>query len=91
MSGHWRSSESSFSGSGVLLGISNITGGRSSRGMREVEAASGGSSPTSITTFGNAAHGGVCTGSVSLQQPLCESEIASRGGSVINLFLFVAR
>ena len=91
VSGHWRGSESSFSGSGVLLGISNITGGRSSRGMWEVEAASGSSNPTSIATSGNTACGGVCTGSVSLRQPLCESEIASRGGSVINLFLFVAR
>ena len=45
MSGHWCSSESS-SGSGVLLGISSMAGGRSSRGMREVEAASGGSSLT---------------------------------------------
>ena len=48
-------SESS-SGSGVLQGISNTTGGRSSREMREVEAASGGSSPNSIATSGKAAH-----------------------------------
>ena len=91
MSGHWHGSESSCLGSGELLGISNITGGRSSRGMWEVEAASGGSSPTSIAMSGNTARGGVCTGSVSLRQLLCESEIASHGGSVINLFLFVAR
>ena len=44
MSGHWRGSES-LSGSGELQGISKITGGRSSRRMREVEAASGGSGP----------------------------------------------
>ena len=68
-----------------------MTGGQSSRGMWEVEAASGGSSPTSMTASGNAARGVVCARSVSLQQPLCESEIASRGGSVIKLFLFVAR
>ena len=42
VSGHWSGSESS-SGSGVLLGISKITGGRFSRGMREVETASVGS------------------------------------------------
>ena len=49
----------------MLLGISSTTGGRSSRGVREVAAVSGGSNPTSIATSGNAAHGGVCTGSVS--------------------------
>ena len=76
VSGHWCGSESS-SGFGVLQGISNTTGGRSSRGMREVEAASGGLSPTSVATSGKAAHGGVNTGSVSWRQPLCESEIAS--------------
>ena len=91
MSGHWCDSESSSSGSGVPLGISRITGGRFSRGMREVEAASGGSSPTSMTESGTAARGGVCGGSVSAWQPLCESEIASCGGSDINLFLLDAR
>ena len=64
VSGHWHGSESS-SGSGVLQRISNITGGQSSRGTREVEAASGGSSPTSIAMSGKAASGGVNTGSVS--------------------------
>ena len=91
VSGHWCDSESSSSGSGVPLGISSITGGRSSRGMREVEGAYGGSSPTSMTESGWAVRGGVCGGSVSAWQPLCESEIASHGGSVINLFLFDAR
>ena len=76
VSGHWCGSESS-SGSGVLQGISNTTGGRSSHGMREVEAASGGSSPTSIATPGKAACGGVNTLSVSWRQPLCKSEIVS--------------
>ena len=61
----------------MLQGISKITGGRSSHRMREVEAASGGSSPTSMATSGKAAHGGVNTGSVSWRQPLCDSEIAS--------------
>ena len=46
-------------GSGLLLDISRTTGGRSTRGMREVAAASGGSALTSIVTSGNAAHGGV--------------------------------
>ena len=55
VSGHWRGLE----GSGVLLEISSTTGGRSSRGMREVAAASGGSTPTSIEMSGNAACGGV--------------------------------
>ena len=64
VSGHWRGSES-LSGSGELQGISNITGGRSSRGMREVEAASGGSGPTSMATSGKAARRGVKIGSVS--------------------------
>ena len=76
VSGHWRGSE----GSGVLLGISSTTGGQSSRGMREVTAASGGSSLTSIAMSGNAARGGVCTGSVSSLLVLCDTEIASRGG-----------
>ena len=44
VSGHWCGSESS-SVSGVLQGISNTTGGQSSCGMREVEAASGISIP----------------------------------------------
>ena len=55
VSGHWRGSD----GSGVLQGISSTTGGRSSCGMREVAAASGGSAPTSIATSGNAERGGV--------------------------------
>ena len=42
------------------LGFSRITGGKSSRGMREVRAASGGSSPASMTESGWAEHGGVC-------------------------------
>ena len=87
VSRHWRGSERP----GVLQGISSITGGRSSRGMREVEVASGGSRPTSMATSGNAAHGGVFTWSVSLRLSLCESDIASRGGSVIYRFLFIAR
>ena len=66
MSGHWRGSKS-LSGSGELQRISNITGGQSSRGMREVEAASGGSGPTSMATSGKAARGGVKIGSVSWQ------------------------
>ena len=57
VSGHWCGSES-LSGSGELQGISKITGGRSSLGMREVEAASGGSGPTSMATSGKAARGG---------------------------------
>ena len=87
VSGHWRFSESS----GVLQGISSITGGQSSRGMQEVEAASGGSRPTLIATSGNAARRGVFTGSISLQLSLCESEIASRGGPVIYRFLLIAQ
>ena len=46
VSGHWPGSK----GSGVLLEISSTTGGRSSRGMWEVAAASGSSTPTSIVT-----------------------------------------
>ena len=91
VSGHWRDSESSTSGSGVPLGLSKTIGGQSSRGMREVEAISGGSSPTSMAESGRAARGRVCEGSVFVRQLLCESEIASRGGSVINVFVFVAR
>ena len=75
----------------MLLGISSITGGRSSRGMREVAAASGGSTPTSIATSGNAVRGGVCTGSVSSLRAVSDTEIASRKGSVIYQFLFTAR
>ena len=75
----------------MLLEFSSTTGGRSSRGMWEVTAASGGSSPTSIETSGNSACGGVCTGSVSLVLSLCDTEIASRGGPVIYSFLFIAR
>ena len=51
VSGHRRSSD----GSGMLLGISRTTGGRSAHGMREVAAASGGSAPTSSLTSGKAA------------------------------------
>ena len=54
VSGHQRGSD----GSGLLLEISRITGGRSARGMRKVAAASGGSAPTSIVTSGNAMCGG---------------------------------
>ena len=87
VSGHWRGSECS----GVLQGISSITGGWSSLGMREVEAASSGSRLTSLAASGNAACGGVFTGSVSLRLLLCKSEIASRGELVIYRFLFIAR
>ena len=55
VSGHWCGSE----GSGVLLEISSTIGGRSSRGKREVTAASGGSTTMSIATSGNAGRGGV--------------------------------
>ena len=79
VSGHWLGSE----GSGVLLGISSITGGRSSRGKREVAAASGGSTPTYIATSGNSARGGVCAGSVSSLLAVSNTEIASRKGSAI--------
>ena len=75
----------------MLPGISSTTGERSSRGMQEVEVASGSSRPTSIETSGNAAHGGVCAVSVSFLPSLCDSEIASRGGSVRDQFLFIAR
>ena len=67
----------------MLLGIFSITGGRSSRRMREVAVASGGSTPTSIATSGNEACGGVCTGSVSSLLAVSDTEIASRKGSVI--------
>ena len=87
VSGHWCGSE----GSGVLLGISSITGGRSSRGMQEVAAASGGSTPTSIATSGNAARGGVCAGSDSSLLVVSDTETASRKGSVIQQLLFIAR
>ena len=79
VSGHWRGSE----GSGVLQGISSITGGRSSRGMREVAAASGGSTPTSIATSGNAACGGVCARSDPSLTAASDMEIAFRKGSVM--------
>ena len=46
-------------GFGLLLGISRTTGGRSARGMWEVAVASGGSTPMSSATSGNAAGGGV--------------------------------
>ena len=91
VSGNWCYSESSSSGSGVPLGISKITGGWSSRRMREVETASGGSSPTSMTESGRAARGGVRGWYVSVWWPLCESEIASLGGSVTDVFLFITR
>ena len=78
MSVHWSGSE----GSGVLQGISSITGGRSSRGMREVAAASGSSTPTSIATSGNAARGGVCTRSDISLTAVSDTEIASRKESV---------
>ena len=55
VSGHRQGSD----GSGGLLGMSTTTGGRSARGMRAVAAASGGSTPTSKETSGNAAHGGL--------------------------------
>ena len=79
VSGHWFGSE----GSEVLQGISSTTGGRSSRWMREVAAASGGSTPTSIVTSGNAAYGGVCTGSELSLTVVNETEIASHKGSVM--------
>ena len=75
----------------MLPGISSTTGGRSSRGMREVEVASGGSRPTSMEMSGNEARGGVCTGSVSFRPSLCDREIASCGGPVIYKFSFIAR
>ena len=73
----WCDSESSSWGSGDPLGISSTTGGRSSRGMREVEVASGGSRPTSITESGRAANGEVYRWCDTMWQPLCESDIAS--------------
>ena len=79
MSGHWFGSE----GSGALQGISSTTGGRSSRWMQEVAAASGGSTPTSIATSGNAVRGGVCTGSELSLTAVNDTEIASRKGSVM--------
>ena len=63
VSGHWCDSGSrgsSSSSSGDTLGISRITGGNSSRGMREVKSAAGGSSPTSNTRSGRAERGGDC-------------------------------
>ena len=79
VSGHWLGSE----GSGVLQGISSTTGGRSSRWMWEVAVASGGSTPTSIATSGNAARGGVCTGSNLSLTAVSDTEIASCKGSVV--------
>ena len=55
VSGHRRGSD----GSGMLLVISSTSGGRSAHGMREVAAAFGSSTPTSIATSGNAMRGGV--------------------------------
>ena len=78
VSGHWGGSGtrgSSSSRSGDPLGISRIAGGKSSRGMREVElsascwsshgmweakSAAGGSSPTSNTRSGRAERGSDC-------------------------------
>ena len=78
MSGHWCDSGSrgsSSSSSGDPLGISRITGGKSSRGMwevglsascwsshgmRKVRSAAGGSVPTSITRSGRAERDGDC-------------------------------
>ena len=60
VSGHWCDSGSSSSSSGDPLQISSMTGGKSSRGMQEVEAATGGSSPTSMTESGRAARRGDC-------------------------------
>ena len=54
VSGHWCDSGSSSSSSGDPLVISRITGGNSSRGMREVISAAGGSSYTSNTRSGRA-------------------------------------
>ena len=65
--------------------------GRSARWMRAVAAASGGSNPTSIATSGNAARGGVCTGSVLSLTAVNDTEIASRKGSVICQFLLKGR
>ena len=59
VSGHWRGSDCS----GALLVISRTTGGRSTRGMWAVAAASSSSAPTSIETSGKAARGGVSAGS----------------------------
>ena len=75
VSGHWCDSGSSSSRSGDPLGISSVTGGKSSRGMREVEAATGGSSLTSMTESGRAARRGDC-GRDSEWQPLCWREVA---------------
>ena len=60
VSGDWCDSRSSSSSSGDPLGISRMTGDKSSRGMREVKDAAGGSSPTFMTESGWAARGGVC-------------------------------
>ena len=87
VSGHRRGSDSS----GLLLGISRTTGGRSARGMREVAAASGGSAPTSNATSGNAARGGVWAGSGLSFTAILATELASLKGSVICQFLLRAR
>ena len=59
--------------------MSKTTGGRSTRGMRVVAAASGGSTPTSKETSGNAARGGLWTGS---ELSLTAIELPSLQGSV---------
>ena len=59
--------------------------------MQEVVTASGSSTPTSIAMSGNAERGGVCAGSVSYLLAVSDTEIASRKGSVIYQFLFIAR
>ena len=82
--GHWRGSDCS----GWLLEISGTTGGRSARGMQAIAAASGGSAPTSIETSGNAARGGVWTGS---DLSLTATGLTSLKGSVKCQFLFKAR
>ena len=58
--------------------------------MQEVAAASGGSTPTSIATSGNAVRGGVCARSDSSLLAVSDTEIDSRKGSVIQQFLFIA-
>ena len=84
---HWLGSE----GPGVLSGVSSTTGGPSAHWMRAVAAASGSSTPTSMTTSGNAARGGVCTGPVLSLTAVRDTELASRKGLVICQFLLKAR
>ena len=79
VSGHWLGSEVS----GVLQRICSINGGRSSRWIREVTAASGGSTPTSIAMSGKETCGGVCTRSDLSLTVVSDTEIASREGSVM--------